>query len=309
MFYNEPNSKRELLSGNKGAGPEGRNFTTFDFLREGDIDPALGKKIDVLVENGGDFIVYLDSELNIQYAVSKSYDGLSQYYGQVLNKVAELEGLSDRSFMTKKQIKEYRSMIGAAIARMYEHDTGEVIFGILEKAEYFLKSRVTETARIWYLSSASLMFLLLTIGYSLFYILAERRNDSELLTFTSSILLGAAGAYLSVIMNSKKITVNPSSGRIIHFFESVTRLLIGMIGGFFTALVFSSGMVNIGSPGNRGMTILIFSFVAGFSERMVPNLIHQFESSNGNGKNNSVKTESIQNQINKTNGGSNGAVH
>lgn len=275
MFYH--NNGRKAGAENRSCDCGDKKFTNFDFLHEGDTDPALGKKIEVLVENGGDFIVYLDPEMNIQYAVSPAYNSFSPFYGMVLNKVAELEGLADRSFMTGKQIKEYRSMIGAAIARMYEHENGEVIFGILNKAEYFLKSRVTETAKIWYLSSASSAVVLLVFLYFMFF--SVFLHSGSIGFFASGIIMGAAGAYLSLIMNSKKINVNPSSGRTIHFFESITRLLIGMIGGLFTSLVFYSGMLNIGNDENRFFNVLVFSFTAGFSERMVPNLIHQFENS------------------------------
>lgn len=268
MFYYS-SSKRESSSGSE----ESKNF---DFLHEGDMEPVLGKKIAVLIENGRDFIVYLDPEMNIQYAVSPFYGSLSQFYGMVLNKVAELEGLADSSFMTKNQIKDYRSMLGAAIARMYEHESCDVIFSILDKAEYFLKSRVTETARIWYLSSASAAMMLTVIIYFLcFYFVVPVPEHTHI--FASGIIMGAAGAYLSLIMNTKKINVNPSSGRTIHFFESITRLIIGMIGGFFTALVFFSGIINPGGSGNRFINILIFSFTAGFGERIVPNLINHFE--------------------------------
>lgn len=248
----------------------------FDFLHEGDIESVLGKKIEVLIENGRDFIVYLDPEMNIQYAVSPFYGAFSQFYGMVLNKVAELEGLADSSFMTKNQIKDYRSMLGAAIARMYEHENRDVIFSILEKAEYFLKSRVTETAKIWYLSSATAAIVLSTAIYFLYFYLADPVPEHTRI-FASGIIMGGMGAYLSLIMNSKKINVNPASGRNIHYFESITRLIIGMIGGFFTALVFFSGIINPGGSGNRFINILIFSFTAGFGERIVPNLINHFE--------------------------------
>jgi hypothetical protein len=281
MFYYGNNSEET------GNQPRSRSFSNFGFLREGDIDPALGKKIEVLIENGKDFIVYLDAELNIQYAVSPAYHTFSGSYGEVLNKVAELEGLADRSFMTKKQIKEYRCMIGAAIARMYENNAPAVIFAMLDRAEYFLKSRVTETARIWYLSSASIAIFFLLLAY---IILLNYMQEKLIREFLSGVIIGAAGAYLSLIMNSRKIIVNPSSGKVIHFFESITRIIIGMISSFFVSLLVYSGILNPGLKDDILTNMLILSFIAGFSERMVPNLIHHFEfghingNGNGNGK-------------------------
>jgi hypothetical protein len=286
MFYyrkNKREKKEKLPKSISGA---------FELLKEGDIDPVLGKQIEVLIENGEDFIVYLDSELNIQYAVSSSFRTFSASYGEVLNKVAELDGIADISFMTKRQVKKYRCMIGAAIARMYENNDKSIIFEMLDKAEYFLKSRVTETARIWYLSSASLIILFLICMY-IIYILFIGISSKNSFEFISCILTGAGGAYLSLIMNTKKITVNPSSGRVIHFFESITRLITGMIGSFFVSLLIYSGIINPGVKEDLFINMLIFSFIAGFSERMVPNLIHHFEigngSGNGNGKDHKLK--------------------
>jgi hypothetical protein len=200
MFYNQLHQNMNKSRGDKEI--ELKN--DFKGLREGDFDPVLGKKIEVLIENGGNFIVYLDPDQNIQYAAGQSYKFFSEHYGRVLNKVSELEGLSDRSFMTKKQVREYRCMIGAAISRMYEHDSREVIFEMLEKAEYFLRSRVTETASIWYLSSASiLMFILITTWIFIFFLPPEYYNFNLQLFFSGTVA-GAAGAYLSLIMNSKR---------------------------------------------------------------------------------------------------------
>jgi hypothetical protein len=290
MFYFRKNKReRKKKPGKDKSG-------AFDLLKEGDIDPVLGKKIEVLIENGGDFIVYLDSELNIQYAVSSLFRIFSASYGEVLNKVAELDGLADLSCMTKRQVKKYRCMIGAAIARMYENNDKTIIFEMLDKSEYFLKSRVTETARIWYLSSASFIILFLVCMYIIYisFIGISNKNSFE---FISCILSGAGGAYLSLIMNTKKITVNPSSGRVIHFFESITRLIIGMIGSFFVSLLVYSGIINPGAKDDLFINMLIFSFIAGFSERMVPNLIHHFEVGNGSGNGNGNGKEHKQKEI------------
>jgi hypothetical protein len=272
MFYYKQNDSEYLTD-----HLENDNQGYFSSCREGDIDPAHGKRINVLIENGADFIVYLDQDLNIRYAVSMDYGKMSEFYGRVLNKAARLEGLADTSFMNKKQIKEYRSMLGSAIARMYEHESEETIFENLQKAELFLTNRVTETARIWYLSSASVSLFLLTASFLFILFYKSELLVASWIHYPLSIYTGGLGAYLSIIMNSKKIAVNPSSGRIIHFLESNTRLIIGMIGGLFITILISSKIFNPEIHGNSIMTFIIFSFAAGFSERMVPNFINQIE--------------------------------
>jgi hypothetical protein len=259
------------------------NHKSFESLKEGDTDPVLGKMIEVLIENGNNFIVYLDQQLKVRHSVSTSYEKFPESYGEVLNRIALLDGLTGRSFMSRKEMLEYRCMTGTAIARMYENASEEIIFEMLESAEEFLNCRITETARILYFASATAAVLCLLACYILIS-LSESFCSGTAYEFISGIMTGAAGAYLSLIMNSKKRNVNPASGCTIHFFESVTRLLIGMIGSFFISLLVYAGFLNPGINNDVFMNILIFSFIAGFSERMVPNIIHHFEGGNGNGK-------------------------
>jgi hypothetical protein len=56
----------------------------FDYsvLREGEVEPVLGKRIDTLIAKHRDYIVYLDDELYVEWASSDR--GLNDDWGAVM---------------------------------------------------------------------------------------------------------------------------------------------------------------------------------------------------------------------------------
>jgi hypothetical protein len=65
------------------SGPS-RNYS---MLREGDVEPVLGKTIDTLISKGSNHIVYLDDELYVEWAGDVDWP---EGGGDIINPVSEL---------------------------------------------------------------------------------------------------------------------------------------------------------------------------------------------------------------------------
>lgn len=259
-----------------------RNVQDYALYRAGDIDPASGKKIVNIIACEPAFIVYLDEDYRIEWSVTEKYETYSKLYGEVLNKVAQLEGISEVFDMAKKQKREYRLLLGAAIGRMLEKEKSEVIRQALQTADTYLKDRITETARIWYLSAS----LLVTLSLLLFVLLTWIFQDIFISRFgwltleaILAIWMGALGALISVVSRSNKLSVNVSAGRTIHYVEGATRIVFGMLGALLVILAVKGDLLLgvIASSPNSFFALLAVCLAAGASERIAPSIIKQVE--------------------------------
>jgi uncharacterized membrane protein (DUF373 family) len=112
-------------------------------------------------------------------------------------------------------------------------------------------------------------------------------------------VFGALGAFLSVIMGIRSIEVKLDLKKWEYIFAGATRILIGVIGAFVVGLSLDSGLIdptfgsspshvvasNVSNLDKHLAMYLIFSFIAGFSESLVPSILRRGEqATNGNGK-------------------------
>jgi hypothetical protein len=104
---------------------------------------------------------------------------------------------------------------------------------------------------------------------------------------------GGLGAFLSVITGLRSIDIDINLSRWEHVFSGATRIMIGVVGGLVIGLALDSRLIDPtfgNSPTSAGSSAsveprlalsLILAFIAGFSESLVPNLLHRAEQAVG----------------------------
>jgi hypothetical protein len=258
-----------------------RRVENYAYYREGDKDPSSGKVITKLIMSNPDYIVYLDPENRIEWSVTEEYEdnnkGYSELFSEVISKVIELEGISKSVSMPDSQIIEYRTLLGASIVTMLEKDTAAIIREVVKKADTYLKERMAEMARKWYLIS-SFIYTGIYILAILIALNAGNYNDLWSHIFHGTAM-GALGALISIITRSEKIYVNISAGKYLHFLETAARIVVGILGGVLAALAVKADiLLGIFKSSKEPLALLlIVCFVAGASERFVPSIIKHVE--------------------------------
>jgi len=99
---------------------------------------------------------------------------------------------------------------------------------------------------------------------------------------TLDLAQNRAGALISVISRTQSISMDVATGRLVYYIEGAARILLGMLGAFLIALSVKANLI-LGVVNNTKdyefPFLLLLCMVAGASERLVPNLIRQVESS------------------------------
>jgi hypothetical protein len=93
---------------------------------------------------------------------------------------------------------------------------------------------------------------------------------------------GVIGASISIIQRGGSLTVNPFVPVSHVVFQGLIRVLLGVI---FGALLVIAAQANItlGIINNNNWSLFIFSVVAGFSERLIPDILERIATNTNTG--------------------------
>ena len=232
-----------------------------------------------------DFIVFLDDDWDVDWETSDTYDlirrDIWKTIGAVLNEVSRLQAIPV-AHLTHEQRLGFRRMLGEAVARALEGCTDDAE-SILTAAKEYAVARNHEHARLWYLSSSAVSAgLLLSAALALWMgrVYLTRYLGPSLLNTLIAAGVGAIGALLSTYRRVAQLPLDPSAGRVLHYFEGTAHVVLGSIGGGIVWLSSASGII---APqllvSTHGRTFgLLLCIVGGASERLVPSLMARVES-------------------------------
>lgn len=258
-------------------------------FREGDYFEVLNKRINTLIVSAENFIVFLDDDFYVEWAEHHPIS-YPPKYAEIMNRVAYLETISTTHFAgttndkERRELTEFRRLLGEGVARLLDGDDKAAV-QIIDIAEKVLTDRSLQRARIWYLGSAAcLAGAIALVCILLWYMRVNARvvigsNAFDVLLCAGA---GAAGALISIIMRVREVSLNASAGYLLHYFEGCARVVVGVLGAFLVALAIKANLL-VGAITRFDTPILAFAsmaticFVAGASERIVPNLIRRIE--------------------------------
>lgn len=244
-------------------------------LKAGQIDGKLNLKVDEVILQTDEFVVYLDDKLTTQWHIL----GAHLSTGPVLNRVAELEAIPI-GFLPEPVRRSFRSLVAEGLARAFDEDNAASAEAIHASAEKYIRARLAEQARVWYLTSAFVALIIaggIMGAVEILFRSGIVGMTDPIRRFLLSLGMGALGAGFSLVARMGSFPADPSAGRELHSREAVARIIMGIIGAFVGYLAISTKLFfpNLSDGDLAG--ILLVSFVAGTSERFVPSLVARVE--------------------------------
>lgn len=87
------------------------------------------------------------------------------------------------------------------------------------------------------------------------------------------------GGIISISINTNSLNVDKGLGKKMYFFYGVERNFYSIIGGIFVYILIKSNLLFgfINSQENHIYALLVFGFLAGFSESLIPNALKTLE--------------------------------
>jgi hypothetical protein len=243
-------------------------------------------KIEYLILEAGEFIVYIDPDIDVDWRTSKVYDKTgpkdSSRHNVILNRVALLECIPNDHHRRTVRLN-FKRMIGEGLVRSLEHEY-QCAENILDVAGAYIENRNVEKARFWQLLvgvilGASAGLLALVAWGCREYLLNILSETGYYLVLAG--LAGSLGAVLSMIFRMGRMNPSCEAPRDLHFLEASSRVFAGFLSGQVLALAVHLGILFpiVGRAGNVHLAMLLAATVAGASERMAPSLIGTIERS------------------------------
>jgi hypothetical protein len=279
----DADTTRENCPPNGGSGRDVQDFLPYC---EGDIEPSLHKKIQVLIDCDTDYIVYLDDEYFVEWSWTDSYGETPDSFGEIASTVALLETLST-ALLPSERVGPFRRLLGEAISRILGDKDADKARQTVETARMYLQARALETARTWYLVTACVIVSIALVTALIIWLLRAkiaRLAGTDAFEVGLGGLAGALGAFISILTRlaqPDRIKVDAGAGAAIHRLECGARIAAGMAGALLTALAVKADLL-LGfakSANHHFAFLMVICIVAGASERFVPGLIKRVETS------------------------------
>jgi hypothetical protein len=142
-----------------------------------------------------------------------------------------------------------------------------------EAARDYVKTRQAERLQTAYLLAVLLTGAILAVVG----VIAWTRLDNAIQReFVIAVSLGGLGAVVSVAQRFRSIVIERYGSLFFTAVAGIARVLFGGLFGFTFVILQKSGVVLAGTSGNT-YAIAAASLAAGFSERLIPDLVGKIE--------------------------------
>jgi hypothetical protein len=271
--------------------------------RRGETDTN-GLKIENIFSSTRHFVIY-EADNQIRYILPDDYEVAKT----LRQKIAELGGLrasiedlrAEPSLSMSEKTRAGRE-IAWALAEAFEDESSppsDKPKEILTRVDARLRSLVKSHYRKKYVfanlvafTAIEIVLILMAIGFGHWWTVPE---SAVLHRYAMYGACGALGAFLSVITGIRSIDVDIDLKKWEHVFAGATRILIGVVGALVVGLALDSKFIDptlgsateetaktIGGSLERRLALyLMFAFIGGFSESLVPNLLRRGEQAAG----------------------------
>ncbi len=142
------------------------------------------------------------------------------------------------------------------------------------EVKMFIDSKAKERSRLHYLLWCTVtVFVFWGFAIPFYYLI----NGENLHLVILGCIAGSLGSLLSVLQRSSDLHIDPYGTEFYLSLQGVARAALGTLFGAVLIIASKSNLV-FGFVNDNKMGLFIFSIIAGFSERFVPEILNRIES-------------------------------
>jgi hypothetical protein len=256
---------------NKAHDNHNPDDSTFNYhSKVGDPDP-IGRKIEAIYYSADKryFIYHIDDyslQIVAEDATLLSKDlKVNEIYGRIL------DYLASNPEMKRKYVKS----IAFAVKTLYDGNS-DVAVNSLEATYNNITRSLRRKAEAAYMGGALILVLTAPIVYLITYKIGTLNNLGHII-FCAAVF-SALGGFLSVALNVKKLDVDVQNPLGTIMIYGAQRIFLAMISGVFIYFLIASKIFLAFFEDLQNINVYYVAFfLCGFSERLVPNLMLNFE--------------------------------
>jgi hypothetical protein len=165
----------------------------------------------------------------------------------------------------------FRLLLANSIGRALDGDlTGAQ--ATLDYAEKFVRQRLEEAARHWYLCISIVGGVASAIAMIITFVVGCNVGPHFGAGWTYALYgvgMGIVGAAVSLISRTGTFSADPAAGRKLHMMEATARLAVGGVAGFIAFLGVRVGLLSPKFVDGNSLALMLAAFAAGYSERFI----------------------------------------
>ena len=229
------------------------------------------------------FIVFLNSKNRLRCNEHGNIETLSHYDYEKDNEtfahIREAETFPT-TIMPRKERHAFLVKLGLAHQMRYE-GCYQQVGPMVDDALRFAAHRNMAATRFWTLSTATFGAVIAVILLAMIHYLVPTWDSTSAIVQTLASdglyagVMGVIGGYTSLWLRYRSLGEVTFGGRKTVVMMSACRLLIGAVFAYIAILAVRSGLLFPSLEGHVA-AIGVISFVAGFSERLIPSFIKNF---------------------------------
>ena len=215
-----------------------------------------------VIATGPGWIIYRMKSGNVAWHHQRLPDHLTR----AVEEYEQLNSLSTSVLPPQHRASALRmlaSSLGIAFRKSSEEETTSVFSG----ARNFIVSQTIASVkvRLFMISALATVGVLVILGTFATFV-------PDFVQYCAAASAGSVGAMVSALQRNNATAIDPYGSRWALYSESISRLLIGSIFGLVILLAANADLALSAFRENK-YALLLFSFVAGFTERFVPDLL------------------------------------
>lgn len=212
-------------------------------------------------------IVFIDTDFDLDWITSYSLDDHAQH---LVNDVMVMTSLPYKHFPKEHQLSFLRILGQGIVAAFSKND--EDVRKCREQASAYHRLVSLDLYKKIRLQISTILLGLVVILFNLVRYFTGADDLALLAGFW-----GFIGAYISICYKNGKNEISYSINSKFIFWDIIGRFVIGTIFGFIAYYFTNSFLFKMDPMIRTRENIIIIALVAGFSEKLIPNLIGKYE--------------------------------
>lgn len=240
----------------------------------GDSHPS-GGKVDFICGHSDDVIVFLDSAGLLQWETALTI--LTDVQRLVHQEFDRLYGLVT-AWIPKPRRRPHIHALGSALFLALSEPDGTKAVGHFADLSGRILHEAQRQGRLAYFLAGTVG----AVGVSAIAVgLIALIPDVTFREIASGAVAGSFGAWTSILQRSSKLRLDPFETSPHLRFQGATRIALGIVFGLVAVAAIRSGILFPAAASDVWLQSIVV-FLAGFSERLVPELLGRLEAKAGN---------------------------
>jgi hypothetical protein len=264
------------IDASQHEGKDRPGATPYDQYAKGSKDPQ-GRRIKIVIGRHRHLVVYITE----QDEVGWNYDELPERLRPAIAELQRLKALGISSLPRNYHPQFVMHLASGLYGALLSNETADLA-SFFDVARTLIETKSRERARLHYVGLSSLFALVVVIAIVVAstWIPADMKLLAEIVRGMGG---GAVGAMTSIIQRGRDLKIDPATSAFDLALQGLLRVFLGTIFGAFI-VVASLSNIAFGNFQGNPTALLALTVVAGFSERLVPDLIERTAKVSGPGE-------------------------